>query len=401
MDYAIGVAWGLTLLIGLVLLPDRFPDRRLLIDAWIVRLVVALGAMLPYEGHYDFLDAYTFFQQGRMAPSAWPVVFGDGSGLVTRLVHVHQTWFLDSYHATKVSFAFVGLAGAVLSIYAADRLLGEKSSIARGLFVFWPSFVFWSSILGKEPLMLLAVGMFLLGTIAWMNDHRARYLALAVAGATLGAGVRTWLAPLFVISLLVAILSRVRRLRLAPTVVLTSLFSAGAYVVVSMVLQRLGVSSLDDLIRSLAVVSQSWAENGGSGQQIPIDITSLYGLLRFIPLGAFTALFRPLPGDVLNAFGLMASAENAIILAAFVAFVGRRIWVGEPLSRGQAVRAAVLAAFILGWSVLYAAVSYQNLGTASRFRLQIVPALGLLLLALAPLRWRSALDERVASLVPW
>ena len=84
----------------------------------------------------------------------------------------------------------------------------------------------------------------------------------------------------------------------------------------------------------------------------------------------FTALFRPLPGEVLNLFGLLAGFENILILYLLI----RALKYGglAPFKEPIVVWAVSL---ILVWSFLYGFISYQNLGTASRFRLQIMPVL--------------------------
>jgi hypothetical protein len=120
-------------------------------------------------------------------------------------------------------------------------------------------------------------------------------------------------------------------------------------------------------------MSKSWAR-GGSTLGSP-GFTTLAGMFTFSPMGMFTALFRPLPGEVFNAFGLVAGLENALLLAlcirAFrkVKFRGIR----ENLCWSFAF------ALILTWAFFYGFISYQNLGSAVRFKLQILPVILILL----------------------
>lgn len=80
----------------------------------------------------------------------------------------------------------------------------------------------------------------------------------------------------------------------------------------------------------------------------------------------------------MNAFGLLAGLENAVLVVLLVVAVWRTRWreLGEPL---------VLCglAFVLSWSMFYSVISYINLGGAARFKLQVLPILLALLLYFA------------------
>ncbi len=116
-------------------------------------------------------------------------------------------------------------------------------------------------------------------------------------------------------------------------------------------------------------ISKSWT-HGGSGQDIP-EFRSPVDMLLFSPIGMFTALFRPLPGEVLNIFGIFSGLENLVLL--FLVYLawkrGRHlIWSGES----GVIWALSLVLF---WAFIYGFVSSQNLGSAVRFKLQILPIL--------------------------
>ena len=96
-------------------------------------------------------------------------------------------------------------------------------------------------------------------------------------------------------------------------------------------------------------------------------------MIAFLPIGAFTALFRPLPLEVRNAFGLLAGLENAYMLGLFVVGMTRRGfgWFRQPVLLWALTT-------LLVWGAVYGFVSYQNLGSAFRFRVQVAPILLLL-----------------------
>ncbi len=101
-------------------------------------------------------------------------------------------------------------------------------------------------------------------------------------------------------------------------------------------------------------------------------------MIAFLPIGTFTALFRPLPFEVPNTFGTLAGLENAYLLALFVVGLSRHglRWFRQPI-----LLWAVTA--LLVWGAAYGFASYQNLGTSFRYRAQVAPILLLLGLYLA------------------
>jgi membrane associated rhomboid family serine protease len=93
-------------------------------------------------------------------------------------------------------------------------------------------------------------------------------------------------------------------------------------------------------------------------------------MVKFAPLGAFTALFRPLPGEVLNPFGLLAGLESLVLLALLLRASRRAKW--KEFKQPLILWASTL---ILIWAVVYGFASIQNLGTAVRWKLQVLPLL--------------------------
>jgi hypothetical protein len=139
--------------------------------------------------------------------------------------------------------------------------------------------------------------------------------------------------------------------------------------------QQFEIESTFDLVERADRVSQGWAI-GGSAQQLQ-GFDTLYAMIAFVPRGAFSALFRPLPGEVLNPFGMLAGLENALVLFILLRAMRSGRWrrIGEPIL-------AWATCTLLVWACIYGFISYQNLGSAFRFKAQVMPILLLLCLAL-------------------
>ena len=92
-----------------------------------------------------------------------------------------------------------------------------------------------------------------------------------------------------------------------------------------------------------------------------------------------TALFRPLPGEVRNLFGLLAGLENLVfVILLIMAFFRTKLKeLKDPL-----ILWAIAICCI--WGSLYGMIN-QNLGTFVRYKVQIFPIfLGLLLYLARP-----------------
>jgi hypothetical protein len=147
---------------------------------------------------------------------------------------------------------------------------------------------------------------------------------------------------------------------------------AGAFQrVIALTSDQFNVDSKADLVRTTDYVSHTASRGGlvqGGSSQSVTRFQDVWGMVKFVPFGAFTALFRPLPGEVLHPFGLLAGFENLGLLALLLRAVRRARWreVMQPLIMW-------VAAVVLLWSVVYGFASTQNLGTAVRWKLQILP----------------------------
>ncbi len=375
-DYALGCLWAAAIGASIRWWPVRPGDRPLLLAAWVVRCLVALGFMLTYEWNYEALDAFAYFDGGR-DPLAGPptLLLGGGTENVTGLVWLHAQLHLASYHAIKVSFALIGFVGVYVLYRGVVRVRRRESPRVFAVLTLWPSVLFWSSILGKDPVVFLGIAMYCYGVLAWYADRRPSALLVAVAGVVLALTIRLWLGPIMAAPLGV-LLARAPRTPAARRATLAGAAVLTVGVVVAF-RERLLLETASDLLLTVDTVSRGWAE-GGSGQQIAGDLTSVGGLVRFLPVGMFTALFRPLPGEVNNLFGALAGLESLCLLGLAAVAAVRDGWrdLANPLIQWAGV-------FVLTWSAVYSVLSYQNLGTAVRFRLQVLPVLLGLLVALA------------------
>src|SRR2546425_3318194 len=113
-------------------------------------------------------------------------------------------------HALKMSCAMLGLLAVYVFYRAAQLYLGRPDRRVLYVLAFVPSILFWSSILGKDPLVLLGVALYTYGFVGWYRLRRLRYVVVLLLGVMLAAAMRAWLAPILLAPLWVV------AVRLAP-----------------------------------------------------------------------------------------------------------------------------------------------------------------------------------------
>lgn len=367
-DYAWGVSVAILLLLSILFWPVPADHKKMLAGAWLSKCAIALVVMLPYEERYWGADCWVYFQRSHFGLDGFlSRLTQGGSELVIALGALFLKVGPDSYHAMKVVFAMVGLLGVYWFYRAAEMLLGRRSPLAFWTLTLYPSILFWSSILGKDPLILAAIGLHVLGLVGFMRQHKSSYLFLTLVGIVLASAVRIWMGPILIAPCLLILWARVshkgwRILAVAlASVVLAMLAPVAA--------DRLAIDKAADLVAATRSVTVGW-DQANSALRLDVEINSLWDLALFTPQSMFIAFFRPLPGDVPNIFGWLAGFENMGLLtvALWALFRLRVSHFRNPLLLWA-------LALVLTWGLAYSVVAYKDLGTASRFKLQILPVL--------------------------
>ncbi len=368
-DYLLGLGWAIALGLSIWLWPVSRDERRTLMWIWLAKVEMMLGFMLFYEWNYG-LDAYNYWEQGRpgiMPPVA--VVFGDGNAFIARASQWQWEFLVgNSYHAEKVSFGYVGLIGTLIYYRAARAFLGRDDVRVLWLIGLVPSALQWSSILGKDPIVYCGIALYSFGVVRLYRRPSFLSTLGIVAGIALASTIRPWMAAILTAPLAVFGVISIRR---PITRVLVSVVaSAGFFVALSIFSDVLKISSVDDVVQQSQDLSQSF-DAGGSARSSEIEHqNSLEKMIYFAPLGVLSALFRPLPGEVPNVFGFLASGEN-VLLIVLLLYAFRRSRLGD-LADPVLLWAITL---VLVWSLVYGFICYHNAGTGIRYRFQIFPIL--------------------------
>ena len=171
---------------------------------WLVKAFVTLIVMIPYEMYYG-LDAYMYYAEA-VAYSGHYVGGKGGTTNVVELNHLFTYFVGDSYYSLKLLNSFIAFLG-IIFLHKSYEIVMKRSgfSLDNDKFVYvlflFPSILFWSSILGKDPLNLFFVGLFIYGFIRFMTKKRFYALLLVAVAIIAVRYIRTWWAVIMILSI--------------------------------------------------------------------------------------------------------------------------------------------------------------------------------------------------------
>lgn len=388
-DYFAGLIAACFFLFIIQLLPVQKNYKYALSILWIIRCGITLGFAFYFESAHHF-DAMRYFAWGAFDAYEFGFEsFGDGNNFVMLISGFLSDIFV-SFRMNTVVFSFFGLL-AVFFHYLAFRLFVGRDMIPMLYLIgIFPSVLFWSSMLGKDGITLLGIGVYVYGVVGLYKEGKLRYAAFVILGLLIAMMIRVWLGVIFLMPLIASYVltsraSLLTKMGFGALAVPVFLFALQSFA------ERFQIETAADLVQTSDHLSKAWAV-GDAAQEVQ-SFGSIGEMVAFMPIGIFTALFRPLPGEVLNPLGMIAGIENLVLLGLFVLGIQKRGfgWLKTPI--------LLWAVFLLlAWGTVYGFVSYQNLGTAFRFRIQVALILFLLGLylymgdRLTKRRWQ--VDER-------
>lgn len=372
LDYVIALIWALALSFLVPFFVQRPNERYALLMLWIAKCVVTLFFALYYERFYPHFDARSFFINGlNLEEPLQQFRFGLGTTNVVALVSLlnEKLPVFGSYHGLKVIFSFFGFLGVWFTYLGICKLLERRNIVWLLAVGFFPSILFWSSILGKDPIQYFGIALCFYGFASWLKNDRSLRALLSIAlGLIISMSIRIWAGPILIAPFLLALLwqTLVQKKFSFASLGLLTISLIAALLAFDATRQRFKVEALSEVVEATNDVSRGW-QHGGSAQQVP-EFHGYADMLSFAPKGMIAALFRPLPGEINNPFGLLAGLENLLILILFMLGTWKMLQ-----SFNQANIKIWLYGTILFWALVYGFISYQNLGSAARFRLQILP----------------------------
>jgi hypothetical protein len=263
---------------------------------------------------------------------------------------------------------------------------GRTRTYARLLF-FVPSMLFWPASIGKESVMVFALGLGAYGVAHILTHQTVKGLVLLVAGLWPAAVVRPHMAGMMAIALVVAILvqpvrAKGRQLALAIRVTTLLLMLVMSAFLVGQTQEFLKAESISEALSQTTEVTSK-----GGSEFKPIAFLTPIGA----PLATFQVLFRPTLLDAHNSQAILAGVEGTFL---FLLTLFRWRWVWAAVKR---LRRTPYIAFVGAYTGMFviAYSSFANFGILARERVQLLP-LFFVLLSIPP-RPRERGDDRASA----
>jgi len=325
-------------------------------------------------------------------------IIGAGTGTGTMSALAAWTFYLlgPSMYAASVTFAMLSLCGkiAIYRVFRAnlDSAFRWPAAIAA---LFVPSFVFWSSGLIKEAVVVAGFGWSFLGLHLWIREGRpVSGWALMMAGALPISLIK----PYILFPLVLAggswyywarSLKR-GRLRIRPAYfVVAAVLGVGGIVVLG---QYFPEYALDNFTARTGELQQLGRRDGSA--YTLSDETTVVGQLAYAPAALLTSLFRPVLFEVHNVLTLANAVEMTVLtfLFARILFTRNLGKVRRQIADNPLLVFCVV--FVIAFGIAIGLAS-SNLGTLSRYRCPLLPFFVVLLLVLGkPLRAPSPVSTR-------
>lgn len=365
---------GLCLVAAAVFTPKTWPSgfRQMVVWAVLARIGGATFRLWVVTDYYGRGDALRYFEKG------WWMAAALRQGDLEPLLSTPKAWgtpFLEqvsalvlfvigpSLRAEFVVFSMFPLIGLCLVVVAFARMMpGADMRRVSALLLLWPSLVFWPSSVGKESLILLAVGLTVYG---YASAGLPRALAIA-GGLLLAMGVRPHIAMMLAVSLALAEwLKPVRAVNWQQLLRGVALAGLAAFTVSS----GLSQFGLDDAASVAQFVDTRAAATQTGGSRIGI-----VGGPAAVPMAFVNVLLRPFPWEARNPLIAVSAAEVLL----FWGLMARAGLPAELLRTWRTIRALRYLVPVTMVLIVFYGAFVSNLGILARQRVIVLPFLFLI-----------------------
>ncbi len=378
---------------------DKSPMKNIFWPALSVKLVAGICLGLLYRYYYNGGDTFTYFEEGtKLTALARSDVFlyvrflwsGDESfdawnSLISlqpralfmiKVVSVVNLFSHDNYWISSLYLSFICFTSAWYLVTTIERFKPSLRYAAVFGFLFFPSFVFWSSGLIKESLAIAA--LFLLVNVflkVWMKEtiRPVQWVLISVSLWMLWMLKYYYLAvflPIVTTSLIFRFLfyTRFTSTPLTYRVLIWCTIFIIPLVIVATIHPNFYPNRFLDVIVAnyydFHIISEADDLIYYDGFQ-----SSVGSILKNAPWALFSGLFRPFPWEAGTALKLLISIENMLLMVLSVTALVNVTKVLRSPNRLLLFSAALYVVVLC----VFLALSTPNFGTLARYRVGFLP----------------------------
>lgn len=363
------------------------PSGRLAFDlAGLLRVSLALKLLATLPRYQARDDAVIYHRVGSLLADEFRSLDFDvetgrsipGTGSVRYLTGLVEVFTFEDEFATFLVFSLFGFVGVVWFVQAfqtAFPVFGVRRYAY--LVLLWPSLLYWPSSIGKEAVMLLALGASARGIAGALSGRRSSFAWLA-GGLAAAVMVRPHVGLIVVTAAICALVIKGGRgsggfIGWFGRVALVGALVFGGSLAADGMERLLDIDGLDPsgVQAALDLAESRSAQGGSSFESARVD-----GLVDY-PLGFVTVLFRPIPLEASTATMLLTALEGVLLVGLLIAGLPR-VFASLRSARAEAYTVYCLA-YVLVFVYLFSALA--NFGILARQRTTVLP-LVLVLVAL-------------------
>jgi hypothetical protein len=313
------------------------------------------------------------------------------TGKLYEFVFAGQIWALDSTQTVlRISQAGIAVAGLVLLAVAVYELAGRRAAlISAWVLAVEPANIFFSTLLHKEPNMMLAAGLVAFGGANMWKSAKLQYLWPITLGCLIAVATRPYagwflIAAGAAITLHAGLRSRTGSARSLTLVALVVLFGAISAPTV-------WEASTDKSLRELQHSQDANAADNSSSLSLErVDFSTREAIITNLPKRVTDVLTRPYPWQIGN-----TSQQLGLVGTIFAWTVLWLLAVELWRARGHIVERAGPLIYIGFFLLIAYSLSAGNAGTAFRYRTHVVALAICALVVLRELRL-----QRIAAREP-
>lgn len=263
-----------------------------------------------------------------------------------------------------------GIVGALTAVVIFElglMIYGKRAATTAMLFTaFVPQMIFWSCALYKDPAVMLCIALNILAVLKLRQKFRLGLVILYLASAAALVWLRFYIFYAIVAATLAGMVIRQRRRAFFG---LVSQMTLVLGLIVLLLFTPMGqevfrYTQILDL-QQLSIARMDLAR-GGSGFGQGADVSTVSGVLGFLPIGATYLLFAPFPWTVVGLRQALALPDVLLWYALVPALIR-----GLLACRRRLAQTIPILVFTASLTLAYGAF-LGNVGTAYRQRTQVM-----------------------------
>lgn len=268
-----------------------------------------------------------------------------------------------NYYINSLLFNIFSFTGTVLLLRVWKHVASVKNPLATWMPFLIPSFIFWSSGIHKENLLVLALGLIVYAVYFGINEQKFTVLRIVaiVAGLLIVIVMRNYLLLPLGLGLSAFWLAKKTQQRLHPLLPFVVIFLVAGVLFFTMHQLVPALNPPQILINWQQAFSELRSPNRFA--KLPLEPNAI-SFIAHAPQAFFNAAFRPMVWEAINAFSVFSAIESmlmVLVCATALPFAPKARWRSPLLLLCAIFSFTVL--LIVGYTVMFpgAIVRYRSI----------------------------------------